>query len=444
MHKMIPLCRITLLLAWLLPVWAYAQEPLSLAQAVSKGMENNYAIRISELDKNIAANNNTWGAAGRWPQLSFSLPGNYSRFNNPGSFLAGRENVAGNLDLDWVLFDGFGIQANKERFSLLEEQSAGNAAIIIETNIQAIVLGYNQVLVEEAQLDVLQDVLDNSKERLNYEAYRKNLGTGSTFELLQFENAVLIDSTNLIAQYLNARNARRNLNLVMGVPVDRQFVLTDSLQRNFPVYDLRDLQDRMLANNRNVRNQYTQLAIRQQDSRIARAGLYPTFSIGAGTTYSFGNVIQRNRNPDTMDEMPTITNKVSAFDYTAGFTIAFNLFNGGNVKRQIENAQISQEIAVLQIDELSRALTNELYARFDDYRARRQMLAIREANLRVATQNLEMAEERFEKGLINSFDYRNIQLQYLDIQLGQLNALRDLKETDTELLRLVGGLVRQN
>lgn len=421
-----------------------AQESLSVPQAVAKGLENNYAIRIAALDETIARNNNDWGAAGRWPQLSFSLPGTYSRFNNPGSFLAGRENIVGNLSLDWVLFDGYGIQANKERFAKLEEQSAGNSAIVIENNIQAIVLGYNQVLVEEEQLGVLQEVLDNSKERLEYERYRKNLGTGGTFELLQFENAVLTDSTNVIAQYLNVRNARRNLNLVMGVKVDQAFALTDSLQRNFPVYDLRDLETRMLESNRNIRNQYTQLSIRQQESRIARSGLYPTVSIGASTTYSFGNVILRNRDPDTVDDMPTITNQVSAFDYSAGFTIAFNLFNGGNVRRQIENAHISEEVAVLQIDDLARALTNELYARFDDYRARRQIVAIQEANLRVAIQNQEMAEERFENGLINSFDYRSIQLQYLNIQLAHLAALQDLKETETDLTRLVGGLVRQN
>lgn len=428
----------------LLPCWVSAQESLSLEQAVGKGLENNYAIRIAALDEDIAQNNNTWGAAGRWPQLSFSLPGTYSRFNNPGSFLAGRENIVGNLSLDWVVFDGYGIQANKERFALLEEQSAGNAAIVIENNIQAIVLGYNQVLVQSAQLDVLQEVLDNSKERLAYEQYRKDLGTGSTFELLQFKNAVLTDSTNLITQSLNARNAQRNLNLVMGVPVDQSFFLTDSLQVDFQVYDIQELEKRMLENNHNIRNQYTQLAIRQQESRIARSVLYPSLSIGGNTTYSFGNIILRNRDPDTVDEMPTITNKVSAFDYSAGFTIAFTLFNGGNARRQIQNARISEEVSVLQIDELTQTLRNELFARFDDYRARRQILAIQAANLQVAVQNLEMAAERFENGLINSFDYRSIQLQYLNIQVGQFNALQNLKETETELIRLMGGLVRQN
>lgn len=428
----------------LLPCWVSAQESLSLEQAVGKGLENNYAIRIATLDEHIAQNNNTWGAAGRWPQLSFSLPGTYSRFNNPGSFLAGRENIVGNLSLDWVVFDGYGIQANKERFALLEEQSAGNAAIVIENNIQAIVLGYNQVLVQSAQLNVLQEVLDNSKERLAYEQYRKDLGAGSTFELLQFKNAVLTDSTNLITQSLNARNARRNLNLVMGVPADQSYTLTDSLQVNFQVYDIQELEKRMLENNHNIRNQYTQLAIRQQESRIAKSVLYPSLSIGGNTTYSFGNVILRNRDPDTVDEMPTITNQVSAFDYSAGFTIAFTLFNGGNARRQIQNARISEEVSVLQIDELTQALRNELFARFDDYRARRQILAIQAANLQVAVQNLGMAAERFENGLINSFDYRSIQLQYLNIQVGQYNALQNLKETETELIRLMGGLVRQN
>lgn len=419
-----------------------AQEPLSMSEAVGRGLNNNYAIQIAALDQAVASNNNDWGAAGRWPTLSFSLPGTFNRSQNPGSFLAGRQNLNGNLALDWVLFDGFAIQANKARFALLEEQSAGNAAVIIENNVQAIVLAYQNVLLAESQLSVLEEVLESSKEREAYESYRKDLGTGSSFELLQFQTAVLTDSTNVISQLLNVRNARRNLNLLMGDAPDKVFAFTDSLATNYQMYDLADLESRMLESNNSLQNQYLNQRLRAEDTRLAKAALYPTVGINANANYSYGVVNLRNRDPDTQVEMPIIPNQVSAFDYTAGFTIRFNLYNGGNVKRQIENAQINQEIALLQKDELALNLKNELSVQFDNYRARRELLALQSENQRLAQANLDMASERFSNGLINSLDYRTIQLQYLNAQLGRLTALRDIKESETEIIRLIGGLIR--
>ena len=431
-------------LLFLLPLFSLGQgTELSLVQAIALGLENNYDIRIAYIDQAIAGNNNTWGAAGRLPSIDFSLPGAWSRSQNPGSFLAGRANLNASLNLNWVLFDGFGIQANKARFDLLEQQSAGNAAIIIETNIQAIMLAYNNILVAEAQLQVLDEVLDNSRRRLEYENYRKELGAGSTFELLQFQTAVLTDSTNLVSQFLNVRNARRNLNLLMGVAVDADYILTDRLQEQFDAFDRDELERQMLSDNHNLQNQYLTQRIRTEERRIARAPLYPTVSVSAGTNYTYGNVLLRNRDPDTVEEMPTITNQVSAFDYSAGFSINFNLYNGGNTQRLIQNAVLNEEIAHLQQEDLQRALRSELYVHFDNYRARRQLLSLQNETVAVSQTNLELAEERFQTGLINSFDYRNIQLQYLSANMARLTALRDLKETETELIRLIGGLVKE-
>ncbi|MEO0469130.1 MAG: TolC family protein [Bacteroidota bacterium] len=427
-----------------LPSMLFGQGNLTLLEAVSRGLDNNYQIRIAERDKAIAKQNNQWGNVGRYPSLRFNVPASFFRTQNPGSFLAGRENLNGTLVLDWQLFDGFAMQANKERFALLERQSAGNAAVIIENNVQAIILGYQEVLLAEAQREVLKEVLDNSRERLDYEEYRKRLGTGGTFEILQFRNAVLSDSINLVSQYLTLRNARRTLNLLMGEAPDTDFSLTDSLQTFFPVYDLVEMDRRMMEENNSLQNQYLTQRIRSQESRIAKAGLYPTLSFTGNTNYSTGNVILRNRDPDTVEEMPTITSPVNAFDYSLGLTLSFNIYNGGAVRRQMDIARLNEEIASLQKDDLLLALRSELQTHFDNYRARRQILGLQNENLNVAKLNLELSAERFQSGLINSLDYRTIQLQYLNVQFARLGALRDLKSAETELLRITGGLVKGN
>lgn len=419
-----------------------AQTSLSLSEAIIKGLENNYAIKIAAQDQRIAANNNTWGAAGRWPSINFNVPVSFNRSNNLGSFLAGRENLQAGLNLSWVLFDGFAVQANKASLAKLEEISVGNAAVVVENNIQAIILGYNNVLVAQAQLEVLQEVLDNSLERLEYENYRRELGTGSTFELFQFKNSVLVDSTNVITQQLNLRNARRNLNLVMGLEPDAQFTYTDSLQIDFQDFEIDDLRQKMASNNNNLKNQMLVQHLREQEFRVAKSNLYPRLALSMGGNYTTGNVILRNRDPDAAEQ--TFTRPIDgALDFTASLTLSFNLFNGGNTRRIIQNARINQEIAALQQTEIEQVLSIELLSHYDNYLARRSLFALQTAGATNAQLNLEMGAERFENGLINSFDYRTIQLQYLTAQLSRLSALRNLKESETEIVRLIGGLVRE-
>ena len=49
---------------------------------------------------------------------------------------------------------------------------------------------------------------------------------------------------------------------------------------------------------------------------------------------------------------------------------------------------------------------------------------------------------RFKGGLITSFDYRTIQLNFINASQARLNAIFNLKTTETDLIKLIGGLIR--
>ena len=71
------------------------------------------------------------------------------------------------------------------------------------------------------------------------------------------------------------------------------------------------------------------------------------------------------------------------------------------------------------------------------------LLLLQTENVENAQLNLDLANDRFKSGLINSFDYRQVQAQYLNAQLERLRALRNLNASQAELVRLTGGLVRE-
>lgn len=422
-----------------------AQEQLSLSEAIQIGLSNNFGIRIGQVNQEIARNNNSWGQAGRYPSIDISVgqSNNITDIDNPASFLQGQ--IRSN-DLNpvvsgrWTIFDGFSVRINKQRLDLLEEHSDGNAEIVIENAVQAIVVAYYTVLLEQERTEVLEEVLTLSRDRYNYVLIRKDLGAAVTFDILQDKNSYLTDSSNYVLQELIYQNSMRSLNLLLAEDLTKIFMLSGNLDSPTNSYNYQELYDKMTENNSNLRNQFINQELLRNTYEQSRAARSPALDMNFGYSYrknwqdlskaNFGN---ESGPPDVIKSRTT--------NYFANFTLAFTLFDGGRIKRQIKNAQIQETMGALQTDELKLLLNNDLLMAFDRYNVRKKLLEISVESLENASLNLELAEERYKNGTINSFNYRDIQVNYLLAALRNLQSKFDLIQTDTALLRLTGGIL---
>ncbi len=422
-----------------------AQEQLSLSEAIQIGLSNNFGIRIGQVNQEIARNNNSWGQAGRYPSIDISVgqSNNITDIDNPASFLQGQ--IRSN-DLNpvvsgrWTIFDGFSVRINKQRLDLLEEHSDGNAEIVIENAVQAIVVAYYTVLLEQERTEVLEEVLTLSRDRYNYVLIRKDLGAAVTFDILQDKNSYLTDSSNYVLQELIYQNSMRSLNLLLAEDLTKIFMLSGNLDSPTNSYNYQELYDKMTENNSNLRNQFINQELLRNTYEQSRAARSPALDMNFGYSYrknwqdlskaNFGN---ESGPPDVIKSRTT--------NYFANFTLAFTLFDGGRIKRQIKNAQIQETMGALQTDELKLLLNNDLLMAFDRYNVRKKLLEISVGSLENASLNLELAEERYKNGTINSFNYRDIQVNYLLAALRNLQSKFDLIQTDTALLRLTGGIL---
>lgn len=417
------------------------QQALSLVDAIALGLENNFQIRISKENYNIAALTNSWGTVGRWPAITMGLTSANRYDNTPyfdsTSFSFEREDAYNNsltpyVNVSWLLFDGFSVTMNKQKLDLLEEYSLGYSTIVIENTLQAIILGYYGVLLEQERLNVLKEVKELSSDRYDYELMRKQLGTSVTFNVLQAKNSFLSDSTNYLLQELNLRNARLKLNLLLGEPPSVQFALTDTFQVQLQEYNLDNLMDQMLASNTNLLNQYINQEILKKEIDIAKSDFWPTLALNAGTDYT-----------QSWTDFNKHQSNTYLFDYYANFSLSFNLFNGGNTRRALKTARINERIGSLQIQELKQTLENLLVNQFELYQIRQQLLNVAEVNLESAVLNMQIATEKYRNGTINSFNFRDVQLIFLNASSKKLNAIYDLINSQTELLRLTGGIVSE-
>lgn len=419
----------------LLSSLSYAQEALTLENAINYGLKNNYDIQISRINKDIALNNNNWGEAGRYPRITLNGTNRNSILerDNPTSFVNGTlrsSSLNGTLDAAWVIFGGFKVNRLKTQLSLLYNQSEMQQALVIENTTQAIALAYNRVLIEAEKLKILEYIKTLSKDRYHYEADKQSSGLSSSFNVIQFENAYLDDSSNVILQELNIRNAKRNLNLLLARDINTEFNCTDSLSIVINTLNTDSLRENILKNNQQLQLEFINMDLLKNNKLIAESDLYPTLSLNLGSILSESSFNLEGAG----------SGSGSSLEYYANFTLSYTLFNGGKIRRAIKNSEWNIESGQLKVDQMTLSLDNQIISQIDLYNTRSEILNIRRDQEKQTAKNLELADARIRTGLINSFDFRDIQLSYLRSKLNALQAIFDLYESSLEIKRLTGEL----
>jgi outer membrane protein TolC len=431
---------------------AFSQDSLSLQQAIAIGLQNNYRIQIAERQLDIARNRNDWSIAGRYPQVDGTLNFNNGYNNadntqNPASFVRRsnliNSNIQPGVELNWTLYNGSRVRVTKQQLEQIERLSQGNVQIAVETTIQNIILAYYQALVQQEQLLVREEVLKLSRERLDYSIARREFGQAASFDVLQSQDAYFNDSTSYLIQLNTLDNALRNLNLAMGVDeLSRRYQLTDQLQFDAQNYALNDLRTRMLANNRTLQNLFLNRELAQLDTRLVESTRLPIVGLRLGGFYN----INRNHfgsstlaNGDERDLGGVGTRNLNTF---MNFGLIYNLFDWGVRRRNVENARVQEIIAQLNVEDFKRNVSTELENALATYNNQKNLVQVTNQLVENARRSLAIAEDRFEAGLVNIFDYRQVQLSYINATQSQFNAIFNLKTTETNLIRLVGGLVR--
>ena len=409
-----------------------AQEELSLENAITKALGNNYDMILVRQNQQVAEINNNWGTAGRYPYFGLSFNNeNTANENENEDFVQNR--YAAGLNLSWTLFDGFTVRINKQRFTELEELSKQNTAIMVESTIQSVVLAYYAVLLEKEQMNVVREVMELSQDRFKQAEQRREFGSAVTFDVLQAQNAYLSDKTTFLSQEVAYKNALRDLNYLMAVKDYKKFELTNEFTAKPVDYVLADLHRQLSSNNKALKNQYINQSLLENAVNAAKSSYYPSLSLTAGARVS------RTR---TDFEVRGITWENAANMY-GDLTLSYNLFSGGNRKRALQIAQIEQENGEVELEQMKHDLGNKLNNLYEFYLVRKELLNLAQENLEAAKLNLQISTEKFESGAINSFNYRDVQLIYLNAAQQKLQAVYNFIDTHTSLLRMTGTIVRE-
>jgi outer membrane protein TolC len=420
------------------------QNKLSAEGAVMIALENNFQMQIASKQIEIAEKNNKWSEAGLFPTVDLSATmGNsiIDNTNNPFTFtpgiLASRQ-INPSINANWNLFAGLGVKMSKQRLEQLENQSRGNAMVIIENTASDVLKAYYTVLVQQTRLEVLNEVFSLSKKQVAYEEIKQDYGQTNSLALMQLKNQLFTDSINIIQQRINYENASRNLLLLMNVDtediINNRFpVLTDSLTKLLTPFNQEELLQEMRANNQNLKNQFINQELQKTGTQIQRSFLYPVVSVQLGAAPSYGSFRSIGGTTNLSAETQQVT-------YFGNISVRYNLFNNWKNQRAVTVSKIQEEIAAMNIQDLEKQLTNNTVNLYNIWEVRNQLVNLSQQNMDYAQRAFEIGKSRYELGSINSIELTTLQNSYLNAAMNYYDNLYQRIDVYLELYKLSGRL----
>jgi len=418
---------------------AKAQEVYSLKQCIETGLERNYSIRIIRNEQLISDNNATQGNAGYLPTIDLSGGFSGTVNNNRNKLSDGtteKENgvncETGNigLNVNWTVFDGFGIQAEYARLKELKKMGELDTRLTIEDFVATLSGEYYNMIRQYIRLRNLRSSLDLSRERVRIAEERYHIGSGSRMDLQQAQVDFNADSSNVLNQLEVVHTSRIRLNELMALDnIDEQIALKDSVIRPNIFLDEVDLWQSTLASNASLLIAQKNQTLSELDYKKVKSRDYPYVKLNAGYGYT----------ANWYEVGATDLQQRLGLNY--GLTVGLNLFDGFNRRRERRNARIQIENSQLKKQELELGLRADMSNLWMAYRNNLDLWSLEKENVIVALENHRIAIDRYKLGELSGIELREAQISLLEAEERQSIAEYSTKLCEISLLQLSGQIL---
>jgi outer membrane protein TolC len=422
---------------------SFGQGLMTLENAVSIALEKNYAIRIAQKQASIAENDNTLGNAGFLPVLSATAQKNYTSshlrqvfFNELAPPLDRRgvnnNNSNSGLNLSWTIFDGKGMFIAADRLRQLEEAGKTASKITIENTVADVSSAYYEIVRQYQRVRALRNALDISRDRLELVKANYEVGAGSKVDYINAQVDFNSDTAALISQQQALRNAKILLNTFLALEPSEDYSIADTIILS-PLLSLDELRASMYQHNPNIVLQAQQRRVAELNIKSLSAQQFPRIDLVGGYNYN-------TTNNQAGFGIRSARNDVWSY----GARVSVNIFDGLNQRRLIENAKITSKIN----EDIEANLRVQLNAALDrayaEYQNSLVLVKLEEQNFVIASQNVEIAFERYRVGNSTQYEFREVQRNTVAAETRLIEAKYNAKLAEIELLRLASKLLETN
>lgn len=414
---------------------AYSQTDLLTVQdAIKYALENNYGILISKNETEIGTINNNWANAGAIPVISASANkavglSNLDQKLNNGTITQKKGSTTQNLNagvtVNWRIFDGFKMFATKQKLEEIEKRGEYLFRKTVNETVYNIVTAYYKIVTLNEQSEASAEQISLYRDRYNLSQRKFEIGTGAKFEVLEAEVDLNAQRSNLLALENEIALAKTSLNNLLGRSPEIGFKVIDTIiVHSLP--PLTEVNSKINLQNPDVALAGSDLAILMQVKKEINANRLPTVNLNG--FYNFA----KSRNSAGF----TLFNQ--SYGPSGSIGISIPIFNGGLVKKQLQIADIDIQNQQISIEQTKNEIATALNNAYINFHNSLKAIELEKENLVLATENINIAMERYRVLNITSVELRQIQISYNAVKNRLYNALLQAKIAEAGVALLVG------
>ena len=425
------------LLLFLLPVFANAQEILTLENAIGIALEKSYDIKVAKLQQEVADVQVFKGNAGMMPRVDLNANmgtafnevnqklSNGTETNRFGKSYTPTSNVA----MAWTLYDGKRMYATLDRLKGQSQLSQLQTRQMMENTVVNVMQAYYEVMRQKQTVAFLQTVIKYYEERLTITDQRWQFGKGSKLDYLQSKTELNTQVTQLV----QAKNALKNAKISLNNLLVRQPNLDFDVQELVGIMfdsNTEELKSQSRTANKNLQflKKATDISVIVQKEvaalKLPRVTLNSSF--GYSLNKSNAGLFLYNQN----------------VGLNIGLAATWNIFNGEITRRQIQVSKINTEIFRKQEEDLWVQIESDIVRAYNQYQTDKELLKLEIENNEVAEENLKISLEKFKLGGSTILELNEAQ-RSLNTSLNRLtNARYNIKISELIIMRLSGELVK--
>lgn len=391
----------------------FAQEVLTLEEAIKYGIANSKEIAVAKNDVKIIKNANHIGAAGMLPAISISSGYNgsvndteleFNPFLDFGSDMdseieaseAKSSNLSSSMSLSYRLFNGFNGIYTLNKFKHQNKIANQNLRYQIENKIIEIIQLYYDLLNKQNTYSTFQIRHNISLDRYQQALDKYQYGAISKLDLLNAEVDLNQTKINMEEAMISFKASKENMSLIIGHSDSIKY-LEHEFKFNYNL-NLDDLISKTKANNTSIVISELNYIVSEYELKLSKSSFSPTIDLFS--SYSYTNVQSET----------SFISKQKNYGLVAGLSVEIPIFSANMRSKAFKNAKISLESKQLTMQQIKETIITALKNAYNNYTESLNNILLLKKNLETIEKTAQISRELYDAGQISSLEYRESQV----------------------------------
>ena len=411
--------------------------PLSLADAVNRGLRANLGLLTSRQSSNEVRAERYRALSGLLPKLTGQLsmteqqlnlqalgflfrPPPQAGFTIPsivGPYSYQDVQVNANIPLfDFSAISTYRASRENVKASILSVKNARDLVV------QAVGDAYLQIIADAARITATQAEIDADNAVYTNAVRRHNAGTAIGIDVLRSQVELKQRQQQLVAVANQFEKDKLTLGRVIGLPVGQDFSVSDpSPSVPLAAISLADAEAKAYANRPDYQAARARVLAAQFSLRAAKAERYPTLTASG----FYGD-----------DGLRVLSNSHGVFNATG--SIQFNIFDGGRIRADILQNDSELRNRRNELENLRGQIDYEVRNALLDLKSAGDQVEVARSNMALAGQSLKESRDRFGAGVTNTVEVVQAQQAVAEANENLISAQYQYNVAKVSLARALG------